>query len=91
MARLDYRKETFEKVSVCSIECEFNDIRIDRNTVPKGKYQYEVAGDDDSGGNPARVKQAILVNFFGTLICDKPLPIGDDGVLWLMDGDFVWI
>lgn len=91
MARLDYRKEAFEKVSVCGIECEFNDMRIDRNTVPKGKYQYEVAGDDDSGGDPARVKQAIMVNFFGTLICDKPLPIGDDGVLWLMDGDFVWI
>lgn len=91
MARLDYRKEAFEKVRVCGIECEFNDMRIDRNTVPKGKYQYEVAGDDDSGGDPARVKQAILVNFFGTLICDKPLPIGNDGVLWLMDGDFVWI
>ena len=91
MARLDYRKEAFEKVSVCGIECEFNDMRIDRNTVPKGKYQYEVAGDDDSGGDPARVKQAILVNFFGTLICDKPLPIGNDGVLWLMEGDFVWI
>lgn len=91
MARLDYRKEAFEKVSVCGIECEFNDMRIDRNTVPKGKYQYEVAGDDDSGGDPARVKSAILVNFFGTLICDKPLPIGNDGVLWLMDGDFVWI
>ena len=91
MARLDYRKESFRKVSVCGIECGFNDMRIDPNTVPKGKYQYEVAGDDDSGGNPARVKQAILVNFFGTLICDKPLPIGNDGVLWLMDGDFVWI
>lgn len=91
MARLDYRKEAFEKVSVCGIECEFNDMRIDRNTVPKGKYHYEVAGDDDSGGDPARVKQAILVNFFGTLICDKPLPIGNDSVLWLMDGDFVWI
>lgn len=91
MARLDYRKEVFEKVSVCGIECEFNDMRIDRNTVPKGKYQYEVAGDDDSGGDPARVKQAIQVNFFGTLICDKPLPIGNDGVLWIMDGDFVWI
>ena len=91
MARLDYRKEAFEKVTVCGVECEFNDMRIDRNTVPKGKYQYEVAGDDDSGGDPARVKSVILVNFFGTLICDKPLPIGADGVLWLMDSDFVWI
>lgn len=91
MARLDYGKETFEKVRVCGVECEFNDMRIERSSVPKGKCHYEVAGDDDSGGDPVRVKSAILVNFFGTLICDKPLPIGDDGVLWLMDGDFVWL
>ena len=77
--RLDYRKERFSKVSVCGVECEFNDMRIERSSVPEGRYQYEVAGDDDSGGDPARIKLGVLVNFFGTLICDRPLPIGDDG------------
>ena len=48
MARLDYGKVTFEKVSVCGIECKFSDMRIDRDTVPEGKYQYEVAGDGHS-------------------------------------------
>lgn len=91
MARLDYRKETFSKVSVCGIPCEFSDMRIDRSTVPEGKYMYEVAGDDDSGSEPVRIKSGILINFFGTLICDEPLLIGNDGVLWLMDGDFVWL
>lgn len=91
MERLDYGKESFEKVSVCGIECEFSDMRVDRNTVPKGKYQYEVAGDGGSGGEPARVQRGIMVNFFGTLISDEPLPIGDDGILWLMHGDFVWL
>lgn len=89
--RLDYRCETFSKVSVCGVECEFNDMRIERSSVPAGMYQYEVAGDDDSGGGPVRVQQGVLVNFFGTLVCDKLLPIGDDGVLWLMDGDFLWL
>ena len=42
--RLDYGKETFSKVSVCGVECEFNDMRIKRDSVPEGKYQYEVAG-----------------------------------------------
>ncbi len=67
MGRYDYTTECFEKVSVCGIRCEFSDIRIDRSTVPEGKYQYEVAGDDDSGGDPARVRVGILVNFFGML------------------------
>lgn len=91
MGRYDYTTECFEKVSVYGIKCEFSDIRIDCSTVPEGKYQYEVAGDDDSGGDPVRVQPGVLVNFFGTLICDRPLPIGDDGVLWLADGDFVWM
>ena len=89
--RLDYKNEAFSKVSVCGMLCEFSDMRIDRNTIPEGKYQYEVAGDDDGGGEPARVQLGIMVNFYGTLICDKPLPVGKDGILWLMDNDFVWL
>ncbi|MCH5250549.1 MAG: hypothetical protein J1E98_11475 [Lachnospiraceae bacterium] len=91
MKRLDYKTEIFEKVSVCGIPCDFNDMRIDRDTVPVGKYQYEVADDDECSGDPARVQSGVIVNFFGTLICDEPLPIGEDGILWLGDGDFVWL
>ena len=91
MMRQDYGKETFSQVSVCGIVCEFNDMWVDRSTVPKGKYLYEVAGDDDSGSEPVRGKSGILVNFFGTLICDEPLPAEDNGVLWLMGDDFVWL
>lgn len=89
--RMDYGKEVFSKVSVCGIECEFSDMRIKSDSVPEGKYQYEVADDDECSGDPARVKKGVMVNFFGTLICDRPLPLGDDGVLWLMDGDFRWL
>ena len=91
MERSDYKTELFEKVNVCGIPCEFNDMRIDRSTVTAGKYQYEVADDDESSGDPARVQLGVMVNFFGTLICDEPLPLGKDGILWLEDGDFVWL
>lgn len=88
---LDYRKERMEAVEVKGTRCEFNDMRIDRNSIPEGKHLYEVAGDDDSGGEPARVKNGIMVNFYGTLICDEELPLGEDGVLWLEDGDFKYL
>lgn len=91
MKRLDYNKENFTEVRVCGIPCGFSDMRIDRETVPEGRYQYEVAGDDDSGGDPARVQKGVLANFFGTLICDRPLPVGKDGILWLDDNDFEWL
>ena len=89
--RLDYRKEKFQKVSVCGIPCDFSEMRIDRSTVPKERYQYEVADDDESQGNPVRVGYGIMVNFFGTLICDVALPLKNDNVLWLQDGDFEWL
>ena len=89
--RLDYRKEKFQKVSVCGIPCDFSDVRIDRSTVPKDRYQYEVADDDESQGEPSRVKLGIMVNFLGTLISDVPLPLINDNVLWLQEGDFEWM
>ncbi len=89
--RLDYKKEKFQKVSVCGILCDFSDMRIDRSTVPKERYQYEVADDDESQGNPVRVGYGIMVNFFGTLISDIPLPLTHDGVLWLQESHFEWL
>lgn len=88
--QFDYGTVRFQKVSVCGTFCNFSDMRIDRSTVPKGRYQYEVADDDESQGNPSRVKQSVMVNFFGTLISDVPLFLGNDNVLWLQEGDFEW-
>lgn len=89
--KVDYNKEKFTKVRVCGIECDLTDMRIDRGTVPEGRYQYEVADDDESQGNPSRVRHDIMVNFFGTLISDVALPLVDENVLWLQEGDFVWL
>ena len=88
--RYDYSKIETEIVEVKGIRCEFYDMRVDRDTVPAGKYQYEVAGDDESGGEPSRIRAGILVNFYGTLICDQPLPL-EEGVMWLEEGDFKYV
>lgn len=89
--RFDYQTEKFQKVSVCGIPCDFSDVRIDRSTVPKARYQYEVVDDDEGQGDPVRVGYGIMVNFFGTLISDVPLPLGYDGVLYLQESHFVWL
>ena len=89
MSRLDYTKESMQKVLVRGILCEFNDMRIDRSTVPKEKYMYEVA-DDDSNGEPARIRPGILVNFFGTIICDQKLEPDEGDTIWLQDNEWEW-
>ena len=90
MIRLDYTKESMQKVLVRGILCEFNDMRIDRSTVPKEKYMYEVA-DDDSDGEPARIRPGILVNFFGTIICDQKLQPDEGDTIWLQDDEWEWM
>ena len=47
MARYYYNKVHFQEVNVCGIECQFNDMRIERSSVPQGLYHYEVAGGTD--------------------------------------------
>lgn len=88
--RNDYRTEKMQTVKVKGIECEFTDSRIDRKTLPEGKILYEIAGDDDCGDEPCRVSFGVLINFYGTLVCEQELPLGEDGNLWLSEGDFVW-
>lgn len=84
--------ETFsEMVKVKGIECEFYDIRIDRDSVPKEKYFYEVRHDDEDWSYPCQVAKGILVNFYGTLIADQPMPLDENGKLQLGDDDFEYI
>lgn len=74
----DYRTEKMQEVEVCGIRCEFSDMRITSETIPEGKFQYEVAHDDEGLGDPARVKKSLWVNFFGTIISDTELPLDED-------------
>ncbi|WP_373257374.1 LPD28 domain-containing protein [Phocaeicola vulgatus] len=76
----DYRKESRQPMLLTlengkTIEGEFIDLRIDTNTLPKGKLWYHIRHSDDDGAEPASLKNGcVVVNFYGTFICD---PIDD--------------
>ena len=44
------------------------DYRTEQFEIPKGKYQYEVARDDDRGADPARSGLGFMLHFFVILI-----------------------
>lgn len=73
MARLNARELEWEKFEVFGIEGLFVDLRVDKNTVPDGYFMYEVRHCDDDWGEPCEVANWILVNFFGTLLVNRPL------------------
>lgn len=72
MARFDARKELWTEMEINGVSGWFNDMRIDRSTVPSGYNLYELA-DGDSDGIPCRYQTSILVNFYGTFITKKTL------------------
>lgn len=73
--RQDAMKEVFEEVTVMDKPMLFTCLRIDRATVPKGLYMYEVRHDDDMRGDPVQIANWIMVNHWGTLISSEPLKL----------------
>ena len=73
--RKDAMKETYEEVTVLGIPMLFTCLRIDHDTVPKGMYLYEVRHDDEMRGDPVQIGKWIMVNHWGTLISNEPIPL----------------
>ena len=61
MARYNAMEESYEAVEVLGKSALFTCIRLDRDTVPKGLYLYEVRHDDDGVGDPVHIAQGIRV------------------------------
>jgi len=72
MARYNAIEESFEEIELFGKPALFTPVRIDRNTVPKGLYLYEVRYDDEAGGDPVQIGRGILVNHYGTIITIEP-------------------
>ena len=45
---IDARKESFEEVTVLGVPMLFTAMHVDKSTVPKGLYLYEVRHDDEA-------------------------------------------
>ncbi|MGC4019981.1 MAG: hypothetical protein QM793_12650 [Muricomes sp.] len=81
MARYDAMKETFMEMEVLGKPVLFHNMRIDRNSIPKGLYLYEVRSDDDGCGDPVQIAKGIMVNHFGSIITREPIRLPADGYL----------
>lgn len=92
MRRRRYEDCNFERISFRGEEYLFYDMRIDSDTVPEGKFIYEVA-DDSSNGDPARIRNGIMVDFFGTIISDKEMSFDDPEscTTWIQEGDWSYL
>ncbi|MEO2262571.1 LPD28 domain-containing protein [Dorea sp. YH-dor228] len=91
MARYNAMEEQFEEITLLGKPALFTSIRLERDSVPKGLYLYEVRGDDDGCGDPVQIARGILVNHFGSIITREPIKLPPDGYLdieWEKDWNF---
>ena len=71
------------------IFCLFDDIRIDRSTIPEEWQMFEVRHSDEDWGEPVEFGDGIMVNFYGTILIRKEdVPkLGGLWKQWLPNGN----
>lgn len=89
MAQYNAMEEHFEEIEVLDKPALFTNIRIDRDTVPKGLYLYEVRHDDDGYGDPVQIAKGIMINHLGSILTREPIKLPPDGYLGI-DPDNDW-
>lgn len=78
------RKDGVEKTH----EGFFANVRIDRETLPKGWHAYDIR-ENDGNGEACEIKNDyIMVNHFGTFATKEPLPLEPGQSLYYNGGKF---
>ena len=90
MSRYNAMTVTFEEVTIFGKPALFTPIRIDRDTVPKGYYLYEVRYDDDCRGDAVQIAHNILVNHWGSILLQEELKLPPDGYLDIYPTDIMY-
>lgn len=78
----------FEEVEILGIPALFTTLRVDRGTVPKGMYAYDMQTDAEDWSQPCLLARRILVEHFGTVLTASPIHLPEEGYLDLSPGDF---
>lgn len=72
-----------------SVRGEFIDLRITAETLPSNKEWYQIRHSDDDGSEPASLKRGcVVVNFFGTFICDPIKEVTDGEEINILEWNF---
>lgn len=84
---LDARTEKFDVIDIFDTPMLYSMFRLDRTTVPKNLYMYEVRHSDYDDAVPLEIKKNVLVNFWGTLISSSPLRMNERDCCYIRPSD----
>ena len=75
--KYDAMKIEYEPFYLFGHDCLYTDKRIDRHSVPKGMYAYDIRYDDD--GDPSMLEKNVAGHFYGTVILNQSISLGKYG------------
>lgn len=84
---IDATAERFEAVEILGIPGLFTTERVNRATVPKGMYAYDMQTSEDDWSQPCLLARHITVEHFGTVLTASPITLPESGYLDLHPGD----
>ncbi len=82
----DAMKIEYESFFIFEHDSLYTDKRIDKNTIPKGMYAYELRNDD--GGDPSTLEKSVGKRFGGTVILNKQISLGRYGCKEIQSDDY---
>ena len=88
MCPIDAITERFEAVEILGIPGLFTALRVDRATVPKGMYLYEMQTNEEDWSQPGLIGRHITVEHYGTVLTASPIELSATGYRDLHPGDF---
>ena len=71
-AKEEMMKKQFEIVTIFDKPVLFTCERLNRQDVPDGMYCYDIRHDDECRGDMVELKNHIMVNHWGTVLCKEP-------------------
>lgn len=77
--KVNAREEQFEHVELFGKPALFTNFRIDRATVPKGFFCYDLRGSDCDPDRPITVENQVGVNHAGTVLTPEAVAIPKEG------------
>ena len=74
-------KEEFEEITILGKPAILTSVRIDRCTVPRGYYKYELCNDKVLRDAPIEIARCVIHNLWGTIITRDKIKLPPNGTL----------
>lgn len=87
MKPIHYSQTTFEKIEVNDTPALFTNLRIDRDTLPKGYHAYDIRSGDRS--DFATIEPFVVVNHTGTILTQQPIKMTQGDYTPIRDYNFL--